>query len=129
MLRSRSSGERQAAAGRRGAPANQVRRVLPLACAAVAEPAGLVMQVVVPGTANALAPQAPVAQGTLVACGRAEPERAIHMLQRQANRRREAHIDFLRSELSAAMQLKEHRDRCWTPGLHIAESTLGLEME
>ena len=105
MLRSRSNGERQAAAGRRGAPASQVRRALPLAFAAAAEPADLAMQLAVLGAANALAPQAPVAQGALVARGRAEPERAILVQQREANRRHEVHIDVLRSELNAARQL------------------------
>ena len=38
------------------------------------------------------------------------------------------HIDILRSELNAAMQMMEYRERWWTSGLKNAEAAVGLEM-
>ena len=38
------------------------------------------------------------------------------------------HIDILRGELNAAMQMMEYRERWWTTGLHNAEAAVGLEM-
>ncbi len=68
-------------------------------------------------------------QGVLVARGRPELERAIIAQQQEANRKHDVHIDVLRSELNATLQLMDHRERWWMTGLRNAESAVGLEME
>ncbi len=65
----------------------------------------------------------------MVVRGRPEPEPTILAQQQRANRKRVERIDVLRSELNAAKQLTEHRERWWATGLRNAESAVGLEME
>ena len=128
ILRSRSnhSSERRNTTRRQGA-ASRVRRALPSAFAEAAD-LGIVVQLAVPRGAVAPAPQVPEVHSALVARGRPEPDRAVIVQQRETNRRHEVHIDIMRSELNAAMQLMEHRERWWTTGLHNAEAAVGLEL-
>ncbi len=59
-----------------------------------------------------------------------DPSRtALWRRQHDENRRYEIHIDVLQSQLSAAMQLMEHRERWWMTGLHNTESAFGREMD
>ncbi len=80
------------------------------------------------GRVSTLEPRTPE-QNVLFARGRPEPDRIVAARQHDANRRYEVHIDVLRSELNAAMQHMEHRERWWMTGLCNAEAAVGMDMD
>ena len=127
MLRSRSnhSSERRRLSRqpRLQGAAHLARRALPSAFEAAADPAGIVAEHAVTGAAEVLHPG-----GAQVPRGRQEPDRIVAVRLRETNHRHEVHIDILRSELAAALQMMEYRERWWTSGLKNAEAAVGLEM-
>ena len=129
VRRSRSNHSEERAQRRPGA-ALGVRRALPTAFEAAADPGGAMAPYTVSGAAVALGPRTKQSSvpDTMVARGRPGPERRVAVQHRETNRRYEVHIDILRGELNAAMQMMEYRERWWTTGLHNAEAAVGLEM-
>ena len=80
MRRSRNTEQRIVVAGRRGNPANLVRRVLPLVDGSVADAAAIAIPV---GRVSTLYPRAPD-QNVLFARGRPEPDRTVAARQHGA---------------------------------------------
>ena len=129
MLRSRSSHSserrRLSRQPRLQGAAHLARRALPLAFEAAADPAGTDVEHAVTGAAVILGPPPFPPVDALVPRGRQGPDRTVAARQRETNRRHEVHIDILRSELDAAMQMMEYRERWWTSGLKNAEAAVG----
>ncbi len=65
----------------------------------------------------------------LAIVARGNPEPLQDVGQRQLQRHYEVHVDILRSELGAAMQLMERREQWWQCSIQNARESIGMEME